>query len=152
MTNDLLICGENIFAFLHIRKPFLIQFMTLHPIPSEFPYIWGNFFIFISVEKKLNSIVLLKRPLNYNYMALYVSRLMQCSIVLCSAVHLVLHLGLVQKYRLPWRRASESIKPVSLQVTSHAARYICRQFSMSDWTYRSHHCRRPDPNALPLLV
>jgi hypothetical protein len=37
MTNDLLIYGENIVAFPHILGiPF--SYMTLHPIPSEFPY------------------------------------------------------------------------------------------------------------------
>jgi hypothetical protein len=58
-------------------------------------------------------------------MALYVSRLMQCSTVQCSAVTFGNAPGFgLQKYRLPWRRASESTKPVSLQVTSHAARYV----------------------------
>jgi hypothetical protein len=38
MTNDLLIFGENICAFPHILgSP--SSYMTLHPIPSEFPYI-----------------------------------------------------------------------------------------------------------------
>jgi hypothetical protein len=38
MTNDLLIYGENICAFPHILgSP--SSYMTLHPIPSEFPYI-----------------------------------------------------------------------------------------------------------------
>ncbi len=33
---------------LYIRKPFL---MTLQPLPSEFPYIWGQFrFLFLSVH------------------------------------------------------------------------------------------------------
>jgi hypothetical protein len=82
-------------------------------------------------------------------MALYVGRRMQCSAVQCSAVLIGTAPGFgLQKYRLPWRRSSESAKPVSLQVTSHAA----RQFSMSDKTYGSHQCRRPDPNGLPLLV
>jgi hypothetical protein len=37
MTNDLLINGENICAFPHILgSPF--SYMTLHSIPSEFPY------------------------------------------------------------------------------------------------------------------
>ncbi len=41
MTNGLLIYGENICAFLHILgSP--SSYMTLHPIPSEFPYIWGK--------------------------------------------------------------------------------------------------------------
>jgi hypothetical protein len=54
-------------------------------------------------------------------MALYVSRLMQCSTAQFSAVPFSIAPDLVQKYRLPWRRASESAKPVSLPVTSHAA-------------------------------
>jgi hypothetical protein len=38
MTNDLLIYGENICAFPHILgSP--SSYMTMHPIPSEFPYI-----------------------------------------------------------------------------------------------------------------
>ncbi len=38
MTNDLLIYGENIFAFPHmLGTPY--TYITLHPIPSEFPYI-----------------------------------------------------------------------------------------------------------------
>jgi len=33
----------------YIRKP--SSYMTLHPIPSEFPYIWGKFcFLFISAS------------------------------------------------------------------------------------------------------
>ncbi len=38
MTNDLLIYGEHICAFPHILGS-LCSYMTLHPIPSEFPYI-----------------------------------------------------------------------------------------------------------------
>ncbi len=42
MTNDLLINGENSCAFPHILgSP--SSFMTLHPIPFEFPYMWGQF-------------------------------------------------------------------------------------------------------------
>ncbi len=43
MTNGLLIYGEIFAHFLIscIRILFLI-YMTLHPIPSEFPYIWGE--------------------------------------------------------------------------------------------------------------
>jgi hypothetical protein len=43
MTNALLIYGENICAFPHILgSP--SSLMTLHPIPSEFPYtVLGNF-------------------------------------------------------------------------------------------------------------
>ncbi len=42
MTNDLLIYGENICAFTHILgSP--CSYMTLHPIPSEFSYIWRKF-------------------------------------------------------------------------------------------------------------
>jgi hypothetical protein len=38
MTKDLLIYGENISAFPHILgSP--SSYITLHPIPSEFPYI-----------------------------------------------------------------------------------------------------------------
>ncbi len=38
MTNDHLIDNENIYAFPHILgSPF--SYMTLHPIPSKFPYI-----------------------------------------------------------------------------------------------------------------
>ncbi len=38
MTNDLLIYSENICAFPHILgTPY--SYMTLHPIPSGFPYI-----------------------------------------------------------------------------------------------------------------
>jgi hypothetical protein len=38
VTNDLLIYGENICAFSHILgSP--SSYMTLHPIPSEIPYI-----------------------------------------------------------------------------------------------------------------
>ena len=41
MTNDLVIYGENICAFPHILgSP--SSYMTLHPIPSEFPYICGK--------------------------------------------------------------------------------------------------------------
>ncbi len=48
MTKDLLIYCENICAFFHkLGSPSL--YMTLHSIPSEFPYIWGKFcFLFIS--------------------------------------------------------------------------------------------------------
>ncbi len=35
--------GKNLCISSYIRKPFLIQYMTLHLIPSEFPYIWGKF-------------------------------------------------------------------------------------------------------------
>ncbi len=36
----------------YIRKSFL-NYMTLHPIPSEFPYIWGKFsFLFLSVQQQ----------------------------------------------------------------------------------------------------
>ncbi len=49
MTNDLLIYGENICTFPHmLGSP--SSYMTLHPIPSEFPYISGKFsFLFIRV-------------------------------------------------------------------------------------------------------
>jgi hypothetical protein len=48
MTNDLLIYGQNICAFPHILgSP--SSYMTLHPIPSEFPYIWGTF-CFVSYQ------------------------------------------------------------------------------------------------------
>jgi hypothetical protein len=41
MTNDLLTYGENICAFPHILgSP--SSYMTLHPIPCEFPYTWGK--------------------------------------------------------------------------------------------------------------
>ncbi len=50
MTNDLLIYGENICAFSHILgSP--SSYMTLHPIPSEFPNIWGFFFISALMRK-----------------------------------------------------------------------------------------------------
>jgi hypothetical protein len=43
-TNDLLMYGKNICALPHILgSP--SSYMTLHLIPSEFPYIWGIFFI-----------------------------------------------------------------------------------------------------------
>jgi hypothetical protein len=45
MTNDLLTYGENICAFPHILGS-LASYMTLHPIPSEFPYTWGNYFFY----------------------------------------------------------------------------------------------------------
>ncbi len=42
MTNDLFIYGKNICAFPHILgSP--SSYVTLHPIPYEFPYIWGKF-------------------------------------------------------------------------------------------------------------
>ncbi len=58
MTNDLLIYGENICAFPHILgSPF--SYMTLHPIPSEFPYRcyiwWKILFSFLSVYCCTNS-------------------------------------------------------------------------------------------------
>jgi hypothetical protein len=44
---------SSVVKYLHIssyiRKPFLILYMTMHLIPSEFPYIWGIFFSFLSV-------------------------------------------------------------------------------------------------------
>jgi hypothetical protein len=47
--NDLLIYNENICAFPHILgSP--SSYMTLHTIPSKFPYMWGKFyFLFLSV-------------------------------------------------------------------------------------------------------
>jgi hypothetical protein len=49
----------------------------------------------------------------------------QCSAVQCSAVPFGTAPEFdLQKYHPPWRRASESAKPVSLQVTSHAATYV----------------------------
>ena len=42
-------CGENIYAFPHILgSP--SSYMTLHPIPSVFPHVWGIFFSFLSVH------------------------------------------------------------------------------------------------------
>ena len=43
MINDLLVYGENICAFLIHLEALPHICMTLHPIPSEFPYIWGKF-------------------------------------------------------------------------------------------------------------
>ncbi len=67
MTNDLLIYGENICAFPHILGT-PSSYMILHPIPSEFPYIWGNFsFFFISVRTSCTVNIhstLTSRPLN----------------------------------------------------------------------------------------
>ncbi len=41
----------------YIRKPFLI-YMTLHSIPSEFPYMWGKFcFSFLWVQLKQGSLL-----------------------------------------------------------------------------------------------
>ncbi len=52
MTNDLLIHGENISAFPHIlRNPY--SYMTLHPIPSEFPYIRGKFCLLFYLCREL---------------------------------------------------------------------------------------------------
>ncbi len=52
MTNDLLIYGENICAFPHILGSPSSN-MTLHPIPSRIPYIWGKFcFLFYQCECK----------------------------------------------------------------------------------------------------
>ncbi len=50
MTNDLLIYGENICACPYILgSP--SSYITLHPILSEFPYVWGKFlFSFLSVQ------------------------------------------------------------------------------------------------------
>ncbi len=40
---------KNVRISSYIRKP--SSYMTLHPIPSEFPYIWGKFcFLFISAS------------------------------------------------------------------------------------------------------
>ncbi len=51
MTNDLRIYGENIFAFPHILGSPSLH-MTLHPIPSEFPDIWGKFcFLFYQCKR-----------------------------------------------------------------------------------------------------
>jgi hypothetical protein len=54
MTNDLLIYDENLCAFPHILgSP--SSYMSLHPIPSEFPYIFGKlsfiFFICVAISK-----------------------------------------------------------------------------------------------------
>jgi hypothetical protein len=50
MTNDLLIYGENICAFPHILgSPF--SYMTLHLIPSEFPYtVYEENFVFFFIS------------------------------------------------------------------------------------------------------
>jgi hypothetical protein len=73
---------------------------------------------------------------------------MQCSAVQCSAVPFGTAAGFgLQKYRLPWHRASESAKPVSLPVTSHAARYagiVLCQTGHIEVTM----CGRPDHNRL----
>ncbi len=55
VTNDLLKYGENICAFPHILgSASCSSYMTLHPILSEFPYIWGKFvFFFISAEMEI---------------------------------------------------------------------------------------------------
>jgi hypothetical protein len=48
MTNDLLIYGENIYAFPHILGT-PSSYMTLHPNPSEFLYVRKILFSFLSV-------------------------------------------------------------------------------------------------------
>ncbi len=54
MTNDLLIYGENICAFPHILgSPSL--YMTLHPVPSEFPYIYEENFVFFFISVPYNT-------------------------------------------------------------------------------------------------
>ncbi len=52
MTNDFLIYGENICAYPHILgNP--SSYLTLHLIPSEFPYIWGKFcFLFYQCSNR----------------------------------------------------------------------------------------------------
>jgi hypothetical protein len=51
MTNDLLIYGEHICAFPYILLGSPSAYMTLHPIPSEFPYIRGIFFYISAVPR-----------------------------------------------------------------------------------------------------
>ena len=43
----------------YIRKPFLMQYMTLRPIPSEFPYEenWAFFFISVSFPLSLRALL-----------------------------------------------------------------------------------------------
>ncbi len=60
---DLLIYGENICAFPHILGSPESSYMTLHPVPSEFPYICLKFcFLFyqyktegLSCSKAMNN-------------------------------------------------------------------------------------------------
>ncbi len=56
MTNDLLIYGENICAFPHILgSP--SSYITLHPIPTGFPYIWGKVcFLFYQCRRKIRQL------------------------------------------------------------------------------------------------